>query len=213
MTRVRTAILLSIVPGLLAAAAIVYAIRRSPKPTAGERRGLAFKVRPVIRGRLGRFLAGVTLLEAANMAATLMILRATDVLEPDHGHDRAVEIAILLYVAYNAAAMLVSIPGGQYGDRRGMARVFGGGIACSALAYGGLAMTTQSILLLAVAFAVAGVGIGLVETAEHSAVATLARDDIRGSAFGLLAATQSSETWPRAPSSDFCLTDRGLRDR
>ncbi len=37
----------------------------------------------------------------------------------------------------------------------------------------------------------AGVGIGLVETAEHAAVAALARVDLRGSAFGLLAATQS----------------------
>ena len=46
-------------------------------------------------------------------------------------------------------------------------------------------------MLLGVAFAVAGVGIGLVETAEHAAVATFARDEIRGSAFGLLAAIQS----------------------
>jgi MFS family permease len=188
---VRTAILLSIIPGLLAAAAIVYAIRHAPKPTVRERQPLKIKVRPVLRGRLGRFLGGVALFEAANMAATLMILRATDLLERDHGHDRAVEIAILLYVAYNAAATLVSIPGGHYGDRRGMAQVFGGGIACFAIAYAGFAIATQSILLLGVAFAVAGVGIGLAETAEHSAVATLAPDEIRGSAFGLLAAIQS----------------------
>lgn len=46
-------------------------------------------------------------------------------------------------------------------------------------------------MLLGVAFAVAGVGIGFVETAEHTAVATYAADEIRGSAFGLLAAIQS----------------------
>lgn len=188
---IRTAILLSIIPGLLAAAAIVYAIRHAPKATGRSNRRLAFKVRPVIRGRLGRFLTGVTLFEAANMAATLMILRATDLLTADHGHDRAVEIAILLYVAYNIAATLTSIPGGHYGDRRGMTRVFGGGIACFAIAYAALAITTQNILFLASAFAVAGIGIGLTETAEHAAVATFATDDIRGSAFGLLAAIQS----------------------
>ncbi len=38
-------------------------------------------------------------------------------------------------------------------------------------------------------FAVAGIGI--VETAEHAAGAALAPNEIRGSAFGLLAATQS----------------------
>jgi hypothetical protein len=37
----------------------------------------------------------------------------------------------------------------------------------------------------------AGVGIGCVETAEHAAVATLAPETLRGSAFGLLAGVQS----------------------
>ena len=37
----------------------------------------------------------------------------------------------------------------------------------------------------------AGVGIGCVETAEHAAVASLAPEELRGSAFGLLAAVQS----------------------
>ena len=188
---VRTAILLSIIPGLLAVGAILYAIRHTPKPTEQAKRRLAFKVRPVLRGQLGRFLSGVTLFEAANMAATLMILRATDLLTPEHGHDRAVELAIVLYVVYNLAATLVSIPGGAYGDRSGMVRVFGAGVACFALAYAGLAVSTESVALLAVAFAIAGVGIGFVETAEHAAVATYAADEIRGSAFGMLAAIQS----------------------
>lgn len=37
----------------------------------------------------------------------------------------------------------------------------------------------------------AGIGIGCVETAEHSAVAGLAPEQVRGSAFGLLATVQS----------------------
>jgi MFS family permease len=40
-------------------------------------------------------------------------------------------------------------------------------------------------------FILAGIGIGCVETAEHAAVAAHAPADIRGSAFGLLAAVQS----------------------
>ena len=188
---VRTAILLSIIPGLLAVMSIVYAIRSSPKPTERDRRPLTIKVRPILRGRLGRFLAGVTLFEVANMAATLMILRATDLLTPARGHDRAVEIAILLYVAYNVAATVISIPAGRHGDRRGMTRVFATGVVCFALAYAGFAISTESIVLLGAAFVVAGFGIGLVETAEHAAVATFAADEIRGSAFGLLAAIQS----------------------
>jgi len=37
----------------------------------------------------------------------------------------------------------------------------------------------------------AGVAIGCAETAQHTAVATLTPPDVRGSAFGLLAATQA----------------------
>ena len=43
----------------------------------------------------------------------------------------------------------------------------------------------------AIEYMLAGVGIGSAETAEHSAVAHAAPLDIRGSAFGLLAAVQS----------------------
>lgn len=188
---VRTAILLSIIPGLLAVGAIVYAIRNTSRPMSRERRPLRVQVRPVLRGRLGRFLVGVSVFEAANMAATLMILRATDLLTPGRGHDGAVMVAIELYVLYNVAATLVSVPGGLHGDRRGMVRVFAFGIACFAGAYGVFAVNSASVLLLGVAFAAAGVGIGLVETAEHAAVATFAAEPIRGSAFGLLAAVQS----------------------
>ena len=45
--------------------------------------------------------------------------------------------------------------------------------------------------MFALLFAGAGVGIGLTETAEHAAVATLAPENLRGSAFGALAAVQS----------------------
>ena len=38
----------------------------------------------------------------------------------------------------------------------------------------------------------AGIGIGCAETAEHAAVAALAPDHLRGSAFGLLAAIQAA---------------------
>jgi MFS family permease len=102
-----------------------------------------------------------------------------------------VKIAIGLYVVYNATATLVSIPGGRHGDRRGLVRVFAAGVGCFALAYAAFAIDSTSIAFLAGAFAIAGVGIGLVETAEHAAVATFAPDEIRGSAFGLLAAIQS----------------------
>jgi hypothetical protein len=66
-----------------------------------------------------------------------------------------------------------------------------GGAVSFLAAYLTFAMVGASIPTLGVAFALAGVGIGCVETAEHAAVATEALTHLRGSAFGLLAAVQS----------------------
>ena len=49
---VRWAIGLSVIPGLLAAGAIVYAIRHTPKPTTRDRVPLQFRVRPVLQGEI-----------------------------------------------------------------------------------------------------------------------------------------------------------------
>jgi nitrate/nitrite transporter NarK len=49
---VRTAIALSVIPGLLAALAIVYAIRHAPQAEERERQPLRLRIRPVLTGRL-----------------------------------------------------------------------------------------------------------------------------------------------------------------
>jgi len=187
---VRTAILVSVVPGLLAALAIVIGIRAIPKPKRGERKPLRLKVRPVLRGGLGRLFLAISAFEVGNVAA-LLIRRAPARLEPGHGHRSAVQIALGLYAGYNLAAVVASFLGGRLSDRRGMMLVFGLGVAAFAVGYAGLAATGSSIVMIAVFFAFAGVGIGFAETAESAAVAGLAPEELVGSAFGLLATVQS----------------------
>jgi MFS family permease len=188
---VRGAIGLSVIPGLLAALAIVDAIRRSPRAQAHQRQPLRLRIRPVLAGTLGRLMVGVACFEVGNVAATLLILRASDLLAPAHGSQRATQLALVLYTAYNLAATLASVPAGRRGDRHSPIGVFGLGVALFALAYLGFAFTGASVLALALWFVAAGVAIGAVETAEHAAVAALAPQALRGSAFGLLAAVQS----------------------
>lgn len=191
---VRTAILISVVPGLLAALAIVYAIRQARVPAARERRTLRFQVRPILRGQLGRLIGAFALFEVGNLAATLLILRATDLLAPGHGLQSATQIALGLYTGYNLAATLVSFPAGKLADRlgpRGPLLVVAVGVLAFLLAYVLFAATGPAVVVLAVAFVAAGIGIGCAETAEHAAVATLAPEHLRGSAFGLLATVQA----------------------
>lgn len=188
---VRTAILLSVIPGLLAALAIVIGIRAIPRVKEIEPRALRLRVRPVLRGGLGRLFVAVSAFELGNAAATLIILRATGLLTPGHGRHRATEIALVLYAVYNLTAAAASLIGGRLGDRRGMRLVFALGAAGFALAYAGLSLSGASIVMLAALFALAGIGIGLAETAEGAAVAGLAPPELVGSAFGLLATIQS----------------------
>lgn len=187
----RWAIGLSVIPGLLAALAIVYAIRRTKAPKERELRPLRIKIRPVLVGPLRALFGGIAAFEVGNCAATLLILRATELLRPDHGQDAATTIALALYAAYNVAATLTSVPAGRHTDRAGAPRVLLLGAAAFALGYLLFTRETTSWALLLPAFVLAGVGIGCVETAEHAAIATHAPEHIRGSAFGLLAGVQS----------------------
>lgn len=191
LVSVRTAILLSIIPGLLAVFAIIYAIRSLPRLEPRERQPIRIRVRPVLQGRLGALMFAVGAFEFGNIAATLLILRATELLQPGRGLDSATKIALVLYSGYNLAATLASIPAGHLGDRFGMVRVLASGVLLFGAAYLLLAATGPSIILILAGFILAGIAIGCVETAEHAAVATLAPEDLRGSAFGLLAAVQS----------------------
>lgn len=191
---VQWAIGLSAIPGLLAAVAIVYAIRKTPRLTSRDKVPLKIRIRPVLKGDLGKLMAAVAAFEVGNIAATLLILRATELLTPEHGTNTATTIALGLYTAYNVAATLASVPAGRLADRlgaRGPVLVLAGGVAAFAVAYGLFATTGAVIAVLAIPFILAGVGIGAVETAQHSAVAALAPKDLRGSAFGMLATVQS----------------------
>jgi MFS family permease len=187
---VRGAILVSVVPGLLAAVAIIGAIRRLPGTGGGLRRSVRLRLRPALSGRTGRLMVGIAVFEAGNVAATLLILRATEALEPARGYDGAVRAGLVLYLVHNLAATVVSIPAGRLGDRLGMPRVLAGGAALVGLAY--LAVGAgDGLAPLAIGFLLAGAGIGCVETAEHAAIAAAAPADVRGSAFGVLAGVQS----------------------
>jgi MFS family permease len=186
---VRNAILLSVIPGLLAAIAIIYAIRRAPRIAARPRTKLSLALGPLLRGNLGKLFVGVSAFELGNVAATLLILRATEALTPTYGLQTATQIALGLYVAYNLAATLISVPAGHVGDRWGSVRVLAGGAALTLAAY--LSFTVAEPSALAAGFVLAGLSIGCMETAQHAAVASLAPAEARGSAFGVLAAVQS----------------------
>lgn len=192
---VRHAIYFSVVPGLFAAAAITLAAREARRlhAVSGARRRVRLDLGALRRAGMARALVPVAAFEAGNMATTLLILRATQLLH--HGArslTAAAAVAILLYAAHNAVAALASLAGGHWVDRAGPRVVFGGGAGVYVAGYGMFGFAWHSWFPLLAAFALAGAGIGLAETAESALVAPLLPDRLRGSGFGLLGAVQSA---------------------
>jgi MFS family permease len=137
-------------------------------------------------------LTPAVLFELGNVATTMLILRATDLLTTsERGLDAATSIAILMYAGHNTAAMLASPAAGHLCDRVSPRRVLGAGATIYVVSYLAFAFDTGSASWMILGFVLAGIGIGLAETAESTLVAVSLPDDIRGNGFGVLGLIQS----------------------
>lgn len=190
----RHTILLAFIPGVLAAVAITIAGREARHTIAdpAARRTLSFNLRELGRAGLGRVLTPVMLFEFGNLATTLLILRATDLLHTDsRSLTAATSLAILLYAAHNAAATAASLVGGQIADRVNPRVVFSSGAAVYVASYLLFAVDQHAWPLVLLAFLLSGVGIGLAETAESTVIARGLPARLRANGFGVLGLTQS----------------------
>nr|WP_300144802.1 MFS transporter [Propionicimonas sp.] len=192
---VRQTILLSLVPGVLAAAAITIAVREARGFVASTtgRPALRLHLRALRRAGLARLLAPVGCFELGNLAATLLILRATDMLIADgRAPADAASMAILLYAGHNASAAVAAFLAGALTDRRDDPTLtFGLGAAAYVAAYGLFGLGGGTVAA-AGGFVLAGLGIGMAETAESALVALRMPASLRGNAFGVLGLTQSA---------------------
>ncbi|MDQ2796619.1 MAG: MFS transporter [Actinomycetota bacterium] len=190
----RHTILLAFIPGVLAAVAITIAGReaRCTIASPAARRTLSFNLRALRRAGLGRALTPVALFEFGNLATTLLILRATDLLHTDtRSLTAATSLAVLLYAAHNAAATVASLGGGQIADRINPRVVFATGAGVYVASYLIFAVDQHAWPLVLLAFLLSGMGIGLAETAESTVVARGLPVQLRANGFGVLGLTQS----------------------
>lgn len=168
---VRHVIWLSVVPGMLAGVAIVVAAREARRTISAPqaRRTLRLNVGELRRAGMVRLLIPVALFELGNVATTLLILRATGLLEvaPLGATGRsavaATTIAIILYAGHNAVAALASLAAGQLCDRFQPRLILALGAAAYVAGYALFAVGFTGWVPLGVAFAVSGMGIGFGE--------------------------------------------------
>jgi len=189
---VRNAMFLSIIPGLLAALAITIAAKEARNLAGPIKRKVKIEFGALKEAGLLPRLLPIVFFELGNIATTLLILRATELLYADgRSLTAAASLAIIIYAAHNAFGALVALFGGRWIDKAGPMVVFGTGAFLYVLAYLGFAASFHSWIWLLVAFIFAGSAIGLAETAESTLVARILPDHLRGSGFGLLGGVQA----------------------
>jgi MFS family permease len=149
------------------------------------------QVRAVYRGTLGRLMTGITLFEAVNFAAVLLILRATTLLGRQDVPFGPEAMAVLLYLLWRLAAAVAAPSCGRLVDRVGPVAVMAGGVGALLGSYAGFAFAEGTVAQLALCFALAGAAGGAIEAAEHVGVARYAPESLRFSAFGALSAVRS----------------------
>lgn len=191
----RPALYLAAIPGLFAAVAIIVAAReaRHRVSSGGERTARRLELAALRDAGMLRALLPVALFEFGNVATTLLILRATQLLtSPQRSVTAATSIAILIYAGHNVVATVASLTAGRWYDRAGPRAVFATGAALYVVAYGLFAAGGHDPFVLALGFAVAGAGIGLAEPTQSAVISQLVPDRLRGSGFGVLGAVQAS---------------------
>lgn len=177
-------LLLSVIPGLLSVFTFWVFVQ--------DRHGKVRKRHPFLRAaeHLPRpflvYVASVGIFGLGNFAHTFLILRATEVLTPRLGAVTASATAIGLYTLHNVLYAVGAFPIGVLADRVGKRGLLAAGYALFALMSVGFATLKLTLITLIPLFVLAGLYIGIVDTAEGSLAAELMPEESRGAGFGLL---------------------------
>ncbi len=186
----RVIFLISLVPGLLSVASMVFLVREQRAPGNRQRR-LWVSVRELPRP-YRRFLIGVGVFGAGDFAPTLLVLAATHLLAPARGLAYAGIAAAGLYVLRNAVYAATAFPAGALGDRMSKTRLLAIGYALGALtAFATAALfagNSTGLAPLAGVFLLAGIYIGVEDALEGAIPAGMVPPEDRGTAYGLMGA-------------------------
>ena len=176
---------LTLIPGLLAAALIAFAVKEKVRvPVPHISFGESLRALPASFRRL---LVAVGLFGAGDFAHTLLILLAVQSLAPALGAGKAAVIAAGLYVLHNVLYAGCSFLAGWFADRLDKRRLLAGGYFTAALMALAIIVLPLNVGTLAAIFALGGVYVAIEETLEDSLCAELVSDLHHGVAFGTLA--------------------------
>ena len=170
----RQLFLLTIIPGALAVAALVFGVREVPRATAPASKG--FDPHARLGRRFWAFLVVLFLFTLGNSTDAFLLLRAADL-------GVAPALVPILWAMLHVVKALSSTPGGALSDRLGRKPLLIAGWLIYAAVYFLLGRAGAEWQVWAL-FAIYGIYFGLTEGVEKALVADLVPADRRGAAFG-----------------------------
>jgi MFS family permease len=184
----RSVILWTLVPGLVAVAAITFLTRDRKPAVAATLDDAPANPRPPFPRVFWVFLVGVFLFGLGDFSRTFVIWLAARAVGED-GHQTAgmVSVAVLLYTLHNLVSAGAAYPTGYLGDRTSKLRILVGGYGLGVGTNLLLAILGGSLGWLVAAIVLSGVYIAVEETLEKAVAAELLPRELRSLGFGILA--------------------------
>jgi len=180
----RIIFLMTLIPGLLSVASIMYLVKENRRsPNHALRFWETMKSMPK---DYRIFLLAVGLFGLADFAPTLMIMRATTILEPEVGLLEASRLAALLYLIRNITYALASFPIGAHSNKFSRSRYLAVGYGIAVVTFLGFAFVMPAVSWFVVFFVLAGIFIAWEDTVEGIAVRDYVNEEIAGTAYGIL---------------------------
>jgi MFS family permease len=181
----RRIFLLSLVPGVLSAAAFFFLVHEPDDKHEGFRQpfaGWKAAAPPAFR----RFLFAVGIFGVGDFAHSMLVLRAADLMGAS---GKAMSLAAALYVIHNIAYALLSYPIGALGDRYQRRSLLAAAYVIDTIATIGFAVGPHGLAPLILLFILEGTVMAAEETLESAVATDLLAAEARGMGFGLLAGT------------------------
>lgn len=184
----RSVLLVSLAPSLLAAAAFFFLTRDAGpaerKAGSSERRSLP--------SRFWRFTGAVAVFGVGDFSRTFLILLAARSFGEGGDHPMGtISVAVLLYAAHNAVSAIAAYPAGHLGDRTSKLGVLVFGYGLGVLTNAALAFSFGQRWLLVVAIVLSGVYIAIQETLEKAVAVEVLPREQRSLGLGVLASANA----------------------
>jgi MFS family permease len=174
----RSVFYLAVIPGLLAFLMVVFVKEGAAVAAAKSKIDVGLRQFPEA---YWRYLLVTALFAVGNSSNSFLILRTQEI-------GASLEKTILIYAAFNLVAALISYPAGSLSDRWGRKNVLLAAFLVSLVAYLGLALT-RNPLLVAAAFVSYGLYQGMYRAVGKALAADLVPAQLRASGIGWYSTT------------------------